>query len=42
MFFWNACIGQPYGVVDGRQLKMSSLYCFFLSIQNLQELVVII
>jgi hypothetical protein len=26
MFFWNACIGKPCGVVDGGQFKMSSLY----------------
>jgi len=31
MFFWNACVGQPSGVVDVRQFKMSSLYHYLWS-----------
>jgi hypothetical protein len=42
MFSWNACTGQPSGVVDERQFKMSSLYCSLWSRQILQKLVVTI
>jgi hypothetical protein len=42
MFFWNACAGQPDGVVEKGQFKMSSLYHFLRSKQILQELVVTI
>jgi hypothetical protein len=42
MFFWNACAGQPGGMVDGRQFKMSSLYRSVLSRQILQKLIVTI
>jgi hypothetical protein len=42
MVFWNACVGQLGGVVDGGQFRMSSLYFFFQSKQILQELLIII
>jgi hypothetical protein len=42
IFFWIACTGQPSGMANGRQFKMSSFYHFFLLKQILQEPIVTI
>ncbi len=42
IFFWNACIGQPSGMANGGQFKMSSLFCSFRSRQILQKPIVTI
>jgi hypothetical protein len=42
MFFWNGCIGEPGGVANRGQFKMSSLYRSLRSRHILQELIVTI
>ncbi len=40
MVFWNACVGQPSGMANGGQFKMSNLYCSLRSRQILQKPIV--